>query len=101
MSGAEKAEQKMQKTPSHAHNRGSAHSQRRGLARFKPYDQAIIYDQGHGPVSKKLTPPAFFGALPLDNEHLHVNRFRKLAKLTNFQLLWIQIFYLTQLGLEL
>ena len=28
------------------------------------------YDQGHDPVSKKLTPSAFLGALPLDNEHL-------------------------------
>ena len=64
MSEADKAEQKMQKTPSHTHNRGSVHSQQRRFARFKPYDQ------GHGPVSKKLTPPAFFGALPLDNEHL-------------------------------
>ena len=39
MSEAKKAGQQMQKAPSHAHTRGSAHPQRRRFVRFKPYDR--------------------------------------------------------------
>ena len=51
MPEAKKAVQQMQKAPSHAHNRGSAHSQRRRFARFKPY----------GSVSKLSACKPFLG----------------------------------------
>ena len=55
MSEAKKAGQQMQNAPSHAHNRGPAHSQRRRFARFKPYDRE------HGSVSKCSPRQRFWG----------------------------------------
>ena len=55
MSEAKKAGQQMQKAPSHAPNRGPAHSQRRRFARFKPYDRE------HGSASKFPPRQPFLG----------------------------------------
>ena len=55
MSEAKKAGQQMQKASSHALNRGSAHSQRRKFARFKPYDRE------HGSGSKFSNRQHFLG----------------------------------------
>ena len=55
MSEAKKAGQQMQKASSHALNRGSAHSQRRKFARFKPYDRE------HGSGSKFPNRQHFLG----------------------------------------
>ena len=55
MSEAKKAGIQMQKAPLHAHNQGSAHSQRRRFARFKPYDW------GNGSVSKFSHRQPFLG----------------------------------------
>ena len=42
MSEAKKAGQQMHKASSHAHKRGSAHSQWRRFARFKPCDRSMV-----------------------------------------------------------
>ena len=55
MSKAKKAGQQMQKAPSKARNQGSAHSQWRRFARFKPYDRE------HGTVSKFSPRQPFLG----------------------------------------
>ena len=72
MSEAKKAGQQMQRAPSHAHNRGSAHSQRRRFARFKPYDRE------HGSVSKFSHRQPFLG-----HGRSTTNTFKKKTTATN------------------
>ena len=72
MSEPKKAGQKMHKAPSHAHNRGSAHSQLRRFARFKPYDRE------HGSVSKFSHRQPFLG-----HGRSTTNTFKKKTTATN------------------
>jgi len=72
MSEAKKAGQQMQKALSHAHNWGSAHSQRRRFARFKPYDRK------HGSVGKFSHRQPFLG-----HGRLTTNTFKENITATN------------------